>query len=191
MGGLSQLVTATLSTIIPIAAALFVIKLISKRTGADLSKKDYYRMRRTENGFIIDPYPRIGFHSSSSDRYTFYYLRKEPFEIEVYSSPVLALNGKLFRATAIVTVYLPEDKASMVADLFCSKNLTHTKCDEQIDEALSTVLTEGLEIVLGEYNGESTYESVHNAFKAKALEMAMIYGHLIAGVPSFNMAEVR
>lgn len=191
MGSFTEIIKITLSTVIPIVAALFIIKLIGNRTGNDFSKKDYYRMRRTENGFIIDPYPSIGLHTSSNDRYKFCYLRKEPFEIEVYSGSVLALNGKLFRATAIVSVYLPAEKASAVAEMFSERNYCKINCDEEINDALSTVLTEGLDIVLKEYNGESSYESVHNAYKAKALEMAMIYGHLVSSVPSFNMTEVK
>lgn len=125
------------------------------------------------------------------NRDDYFYLRKDPFDIEAIVETATASNGKKYRAIAVTTVYLPSDKIDVVISRFYNTLIVKRYCDKELDAALTQVLTELLEATITNYDGEEAPENLKSVFAGNALGMTMMYGHLIASIPTFNVVEIK
>ena len=132
-----------------------------------------------------------------SDSYTrfdndkrYFYLRKDPFDVEVTAENITAADGNKYRALAVTTVYLPQEKIDTVIPQFYTALLTKRNCDAEIDKALQDVLADLLETVIADYDGTGTSEEYRKRFLAGATERTLIYGHLVSAVTTFSFVRI-
>lgn len=100
--------------IILIAVVIVGLLLLRKHMKPDespdfLDHKGYYKIALTPTGYKITDQGNV-FRTLSS----FYYLRKDPFPIEVCLEEIQADNGKTYRARAIAMMILPEGRVDYV-----------------------------------------------------------------------------
>lgn len=121
----------------------------------------------------------------------YFYLRSVPFDIEVIIDGVAAANGRRYRARAVVSVYLPHDKIQQVVEKYYTTLYLKGYCDSAIDADLTAVLEGVLEGVMSEYDGEKSVESMKKDFIPRAMEVTLLYGHLVSGVSALSFAEIK
>lgn len=148
-------------------------------------KKSYYMFKYINGSFKLMPKAMDNFESRR-DSYT---ICSDPYDIEVMVENFTADNGRIYNACATVTVYLPEEKADDVANMFFHRITFSRNCDDQLRLALTTVVQDALECAVKGYDGVSA-EQLEKHFIAEVLKRTLIYHHLTENSCSFAIREV-
>lgn len=104
----------TVCLLVLLAVALTTLWLYRKHNRADnspdlLDYEGYYKIALTPTGYA--PTDRNNLFRTLS---SFYYLRRDPFSIEVSIDEIEADNGKKYRALAVAMTVMPEDRIDFV-----------------------------------------------------------------------------
>ncbi len=174
-----------------IVLALFIVHKL-KKSGVKIrpshySHEGYYEIVRGFNG----GYEESSLLKRPVQSSEYFYLRSEPFDIEVSVDSVMAADGKKYRAIAVTTVYLPYDKAEQVIKKYYTALYLKGYCDKLIDAELSELLEGVLEGVVSRLNGTESTEDAKKEFMAKAMEAAMLCSHLVSAVPTFSFVKIK
>lgn len=110
----------TIFVILTIALLILGIWLYRNRTKDSrqpdiLDYEGYYRIALTPVGYSVTSQNNL-FRTMD----TFYYLRKDPFDTEIIIDRVEGTDGKSYRAHAIITSVLPEDRIDSVCRYYFS-----------------------------------------------------------------------
>ncbi len=116
-----------------IVCVYFYRKHIRTDTSPDLLEHEgYYKVALTPMGYSITDRNNL-FRTLNR----FYYLRKDPFNIEVSLDEIKADDGKSYRALALVTVVLPEDRI----DYVCKRYFDNNKADLSNAEVMAIMMS--------------------------------------------------
>ncbi len=131
----------TICVLFLIAAAVVCYLLYKKHLKKDkspdfLEHEGYYKITLTPTGYAITG--KNNLFRTLSD---FYYLRKDPFSIEVSIDEIKADDGKSYRALANVTVILPENRIDYVCRRYFNGN--NSSAAHDVNEILSRKLNNG------------------------------------------------
>lgn len=186
-----SIVKASFFTLITIGVFFILLRsgIIKKRTNVTVfNHNQYQRVIKTKRGYENASLPDIGIAEDGNE----FYVKKEPFDIEVFAEEVTGADGKRYRAMAAATVYAPVEEAPKIVEMYHNKrDFTHHNFDELIEEDLRVMVGDALQNVLMNYNGEESTESLKAVFKSEILKRILIYHHTIINVPTFTMTEIR
>ncbi len=186
-----SIIKAGFATLITIGVFFVLLRsgIIKKRTNVTVfNHNQYQRVIKTKRGYENASLPDIGIAENSNE----FYVKKEPFDIEVFADDITAANGKRYRAMAAVTVFAPTEEAPKLVEMYHNKrDFINHNFDELIEEDLRVMVEDALQNVLINYNGEESAENLKSVFKSETLKRILIYHHLIANVPVFNMTEIK
>lgn len=150
-----------------------------------VQKKNYYMLKHINGSFKLLP-KALELIESRQDCYT---ISRDPQSIEVTAENFRADNGRCYNAFASVTLFLPEEKAEAVANMFFWRITFRKNCDKELNEALTTVIQDALECVIRSC-GNASVDELKNRFKAEALKRALVYHHITDNQISFSIREV-
>ncbi|MBR4111659.1 MAG: hypothetical protein IKK53_01355 [Ruminiclostridium sp.] len=129
-------------TVVIIVLLLLAVWLYRHRTrdsrGPDLLEyKGYYKIAYSPTGYSITTRDNL-FRTLDN----FYYLRSEPFNIEVIIEDIAADNGKMYHAHAIVTAVLPEEMVNTVCSRYFGGGGTRNKTRNDSSAVINQILSE-------------------------------------------------
>ena len=189
---LSSLEWPTILLIIFIVALMAFIIWWQKNHNKDgrpnfINHDGYYKVVRTAFGFAEAGQT----HSALEIKYEYFYVKKDPFDIEITLEETDGADGKKFRALAIASVQLPADKVDYVAHrYFVGENPYHC-CDGMVEADLSLAFSQSLRDIILEYDGTTPSEQLKNTYLGDIMLKAMELGHIVTGVSTFNIMEIR
>ena len=147
----------------------------------------YYKIVSTPFGFAVagSNHRLLEMHGN------YYYLKKDPFNIEAVLDEVTAANGRKYRAFAVSTVYIPEDKADFVAARYFAGTSEKYHCDGEMEIELISAFSLILNNIVSVYDGTADISELKKKYMGDIMVKAMEMGFLVSLVPTFNIVEIK
>ena len=168
-----------------VIAALAGIRYIFAKHGYVkklVDKSKYYTLRRSFDGFKLCG----GFTTATTEVTDRYYLRKDPFDVEIMAENILSADGRPHNAVATVKVFLPEENVIAAAEAYFGRYYKHN-CDEEIDRELALYMSEGLAKLVEKYSGNETNEELERMLVAEIYMPALAAHHTVVSVENITI----
>ena len=156
--------------------------LLPKEKKFDDTHAYQYRIEYRDGSYSISHKKASFGENTYSLRSKFFYLPKAPFEVEAFCDEAVGKDRKTYRASALLSVFFPEDKLEVFAPIF--QNMDETGREETIAEAFSAALGDAVE----QYEGTEPFDDF---FRKSADEKAELFGLRVKDIQNINVNKVK